>query len=100
MYYANCEWYVDMGEHYKPLCERNSLRPAKCSECPVYIGSIEAENAKLRELVRDMFEEIEAGGFDPMVERHGKSTVYYEEDPSWRVGIRERIRELGIEVDG
>lgn len=54
MYYANCEWYVDMGEHNKPLCERNSLRPAKCSECPVYIGSIEDENAKLRELVRVM----------------------------------------------
>lgn len=61
------------------------------------VRKAEAENAKLRELVRNMFEEIEAGGFDPMVERHGKSTVYYEEDPSWRVGIRERIRELGIE---
>ena len=59
----------------------------------------ELENAKLRELVRDMFEEIEAGGFDPMVERHGKSTVYYEEDPSWRVGIRERMRELRIEME-
>ena len=57
------------------------------------------ENAKLRELVRDMFEEIEAGGFDPMVERHGKSTVYYEEDPSWRVEIRARVRELGVEVE-
>lgn len=57
-----------------------------------------AENAKLRELVRDMFEEIEAGGFNPMVERYGKSSVYYEEDPSWRVGIRERVREMGIEV--
>ena len=55
MYYANCEWYVDMGEYNKPLCERNSLRPAKCSECPVYIRSIEEENAKLRELVRDMY---------------------------------------------
>jgi hypothetical protein len=63
------------------------------------IERLKAENVELRELVRDMFEEIEAGGFDPMVERHGKSTVYYEEDPSWRVGIRERIRELGIEVD-
>lgn len=63
------------------------------------VAELVSENAKLRELVRDMFEEIEAGGFDPMVERHGKSTVYYEEDPSWRVGIRERMRELGIEVD-
>jgi hypothetical protein len=43
--------------------------------------------------------EIEAGGFDPMVERHGKNTIYYEEDPSWRVRIRERVRELGIEVE-
>lgn len=51
MYYTNCEWYVDMGEHSKPLCERKNLRPAKCSECPVYIKSIEKENAKLRELV-------------------------------------------------
>lgn len=58
-----------------------------------------AENEMLRELVRDMFEEIEASGFDPMVERQGKRGPYYEEDPSWRVGIRERVRELGIEVD-
>ena len=34
-----------------------------------------------------------------MVERHGKNTIYYEEDPSWMVRIRERVRELGIEVD-
>jgi len=58
---------------------------------------LKAENAKLKELVSDMFEEIESGGFDPMVERHGNSTVYYDEDLSWRVGIRERVRELGIE---
>ena len=51
MYYANCEWYVDMGEHNKPLCERKNLRPAKCSECPVYVRSIEDENAKLREQI-------------------------------------------------
>lgn len=57
-----------------------------------------AENVKLRELVRDMFEEIEACSFNPMVERHGKSIVYYVEDPSWRVGIRKRVREMGIEV--
>lgn len=43
------------------------------------------ENAKLREMVRDMFEEIDVYGLDPM----------YEEEPSWRVGIRE----LGIEVE-
>ena len=63
------------------------------------IDAVEAENAKLRELVSDMFDEIEVSGFDPIVERHGKGTVYYEEDPSWRVGIRERVRELGIEVE-
>jgi hypothetical protein len=62
------------------------------------VSEIEAENESLRELVRDMFEEIEAGGFDPMVERQGKRGTYYEEDPSWRVGIRERMRKLGIEV--
>lgn len=55
MYYANCEWYVDMGEHNKPLCERKGLRPAKCSECPVYIGSIEAENARLRNAVEYLY---------------------------------------------
>ena len=49
MYYASCEWYVDMGEHNKPLCERNNLRPAKCGECHVYIKSIEDENRKLRD---------------------------------------------------
>lgn len=59
---------------------------------------LKADNEKLRELVRDMFEEIEYSGFDPFVERQGKRGSYYEEDPSWRVGIRERIRELGIEV--
>lgn len=62
------------------------------------IATEQSENEKLRELVRDMSEEIEAGGFDPMVERQGKRGVYYEEDPSWRVGIRERMRELGIEA--
>lgn len=60
MYYANCEWYVDMGEHNKPLCERRSLRPAKCSECPVYIRSIEAENAKLREQVTQLQDDWES----------------------------------------
>ena len=59
MYYANCEWYVDMGEHNKPLCERKGLRPAKCSECPVYIGSIEDENAKLRELASLMYRNMQ-----------------------------------------
>jgi len=56
----------------------------------------ESENSKLRELVRDMFDEIELSGFDPLVERNGKRGPYYEEDPSWRVKIRERMRELGI----
>lgn len=46
---------------------------------------LKAENTKLREMVRDMFEEIDMYGLDAM----------YEEDPSWKV----RIRELGIEVD-
>lgn len=63
------------------------------------IGERNARNAKLRELVEDMFEEIEDAGFDPLVERQGKRGSYYEEDPSWRVKIRERVRELGIEVD-
>ena len=57
---------------------------------------LENENAKLRELVREMFDEIELSGFDPLVERNGKRGPYYEEDPSWRVKIRERMRELGI----
>lgn len=57
------------------------------------------ENAKLRELCSDMFVQIEESGFDPMVARQGKRGPYYEEDPSWRVKIRERIRELRIEVD-
>ncbi len=56
------------------------------------------ENAKLRELVRDIFEVIEDSRFDPCVERQGKRGPYYEDDPSWRVEIRERMRELGIEV--
>lgn len=86
MYYANCEWYVDMGEHYKPLCERNSLRPAKCSECPVYIGSIEAENAKLRELVCIMHSELVS------CEDNGYVCGGHKFD--------DRMRDLRIEVDG
>ena len=77
---------------------RKFIHNLPCEQVSIRITELEDENAKLRKLVRDMFEEIEAGGFDPMVERHGKSAVYYEEDPSWRVEIRERIRELGIEV--
>lgn len=57
------------------------------------------ENAKLRELVRDMFGVIEDYEFDPIVERQGKRGPYYEEDPSWRVGIRDRARQLGVEVE-
>ena len=83
MYYANCEWYVDMGEHYKPLCERNSLRPAKCSECPVYIGSIEAENAKLRDLCSALYE-----------------FAYDEYPDSAELNFADRMRELRIGVDG
>ena len=60
---------------------------------------LHVENTKLRELVLDMFEEIEDSDFDPLVERQGKRGPYYEEDPFWRVGIRERVRELGIEVE-
>ena len=73
---------------------RNQFR-----ELDDYVYGLENENAKLRELVRDMFEEIEASGFDPLVERQGKRGPYYEENPSWRVKIKERMRELGIEAE-
>ena len=63
------------------------------------VGEYQKENDKLRELVRDVFEVIEDSRFDPCVERQGKRGPYYEDDPSWRVEIRERMLELGIEVD-
>lgn len=69
------------------------------NEIMAKVEEVRDENAMLRELVRDMFEEIEAAGFDQLVERQGKRGTYYEEDPSWRVKIRERVREMGIEVD-
>ena len=84
MYYANCEWYVDMGEHNKPLCERKGLRPAKCSECPVYIGIIEGENARLRELVRKWYPH--------MARRVDKDAL-----AQW--GQLDVLRELGIGAD-
>lgn len=102
MYYANCEWYVDMGEHNKPLCKRNSLRPAKCSECPVYIRSIEAENAKLRELARTLINcadsisaedvyykrDVDGCGFDCTV--NGENCSFAK--------MCDRARELGVEL--
>jgi len=50
-----------------------------------YIDKLETENAKLRELVRDMWHE---GAFAP-------GACYVETDR-----LEERTRELGVEVDG
>ena len=57
------------------------------------------ENEKLRELVADMYEAIEESDFNPIVETPSKRGGAYGEDPSWRVGISGRMRELGIEVE-
>ena len=53
MHRLDCDEYVDMGEHNKPLCKKNGYRPAECELCPTRVAALEAENAKLRELVRD-----------------------------------------------
>ena len=50
-----------------------------------HIDQLQAENAKLRELVRDMWHE---GAFAP-------GACYVETDR-----LEERTRELGVEVDG
>ena len=90
------DWLRELRRARMEIDLLKTLRDGFKADAQKYKG----ENARLRELVRDMFEEIEADGFNPMVERHGNSTVYYVEDPSWRVGIRERVRKLGVEVDG
>lgn len=54
MHRLDCDEYVDMGEHNKPLCKKNGYRPAECELCPMRVAALEAENAKLRELVRDL----------------------------------------------
>ena len=94
-YCGGCGWPVTDHDSFCPECG-GAFR--KCDADDESIRRLEAENTNLKKLVRDMFEEIEAGGFDPMVERQGKRGPYYEEDPSWRVGIRERMRELGVEA--
>ena len=53
----------------------------------------------LEELVADMYEVIEESDFNPIVEIPSKRGGAYAEDPSWRVGIKQRMRELGIEVE-
>ena len=87
MYYANCKWYVDMGEHNKPLCKKRGYRPAECELCPTRVASLEAENAKLRELCLDAHEWMDRALYDGSARRHE-----YE-------SITECMRELGVEVD-
>ena len=98
MYYANCEWYVDMGKHNKPLCERNSLRPAKCSECPVYIRSIEEENARLRELVSILCYCMQFDADCDRCKMNSEDGKFTFDATCACDGLREMLRELGVVV--
>lgn len=93
----DCDAQPTVDWHY--FTEREAIDAWNNQAVVMENESLRAENAKLRELVRDMFEVIEDSCFDPLVERRGKRGSYYEEDSSWRVKIRERVREMGIEVD-
>lgn len=61
----------------------------------------ERENAKLRELVRDMMQFFENGDYCDECGVRGKcdATEEYEDDCLMREVFRDRMRELGIEVD-
>lgn len=80
---TKCEYYVDMGEHNKPLCKKRNYRPSDCESCPTYIKRLQEENAKLRELVFDMLVDEELG--------HNDDGTFYDHV--------ERANELGVRFD-
>lgn len=66
-----------------------------------YVRKLEAENAKLRELVRDMMQFFENGGYCDTCEKAAEceESEIYESDCLMRRVFKDRIHELGIEVD-
>ena len=96
MHRLDCDEYVDMGEHNKPLCKKNGYRPAECELCPMRVAALEAENAKLRELVETMH-----GDMREMLDTIDRSSDvwgfcrYFGECLDCAEGI---MRELRIEV--
>lgn len=66
------------------------------------VSELEAKNAKLRELVRDMMRFFEDGDWCTTCEQACKceSQEQYEEDCLMRDVFHHRMRELEIEVDG
>ena len=65
------------------------------------IADILDENAKLRELVRDMMQFFENGGYCDTCEKAAEceESEIYESDCLMRRVFKDRIHELGIEVD-
>lgn len=67
-----------------------------------HINRLENENAKLRELVCDLWEDILAFDDTPYyVARPSKNpaVMHLDEDWAWKHERMKRMRELGIEVD-
>ena len=93
-----CRWYVDMGEDFKPLCKWKHMSPANCKSCPAYQRLLEAENAKLRELI----EAILQCACEIKQDKGCDACPMYNEGGSWTDGdaclLRPTLHELGVEV--
>ena len=72
-----------------------------CDWIDAEFHKVQAENAKLRELVVDMMGFFEDGDWCVKCERARdcQSQEQYEDDCLMRFEFRDRMRELGIEVD-
>ena len=92
---SKCKHLIDISP-YTPLCEHpcrlygGGPVEAKCDACEYRTESLEAENAKLRELVRMMWKPFcwAQSGYDVCLND--------EQDKA----IRDLVHELEIEVDG
>ena len=107
-----CKYLIDISP-YDPLCDHpcrlygGGAVEAECETCQFRIEDLEAENAKLRELCKDMMAFVEV---DDACERcghdaecveaaDGELVLPYEGQCLMLDLFADRMRELGVETD-
>ena len=108
---GKCKHLIDISP-YDPLCDHpcrlygGGAVEAECETCQYHIEDLERENAKLRELVRDMNKWLWNGADcteRPFVAKCDlnadfESDIHAHVCLGWSE-IHRRMRELGVEVD-